>query len=91
MVSHGHITVDGRKMTIPSYKVEQGDIVSVRQGSRISPLFASLQEQLVTSTAPSWISFDAAKLEGSKRAEPQTAQATDHLFDPVQVLQFYSR
>jgi small subunit ribosomal protein S4 len=91
MVSHGHITINGRKMTIPSYKVEQGDVVSVRQGSRISPLFASLAEQLASSTTPAWITFDVTKLEGSKRAEPQSIQATDYLFDPVQVLQFYSR
>ncbi|MFM2374154.1 MAG: ribosomal protein small subunit ribosomal protein [Candidatus Parcubacteria bacterium] len=91
MVSHGHITVNGRKMTIPSYKVEQGDIISVRAGSRISPLFATLGEQLASSTTPAWITFDAAKLEGSKRAEPQSVIASDHLFDPVQVLQFYSR
>ncbi len=91
MVSHGHITVDARKLTIPSFKVEQGHIISVRAGSRISPLFTSLTEQLATVTAPAWLQFDASKLEGSKRAEPQSVPATDYLFDSVQVLQFYSR
>lgn len=91
MVSHGHITVGAKKMTIPSYKVEKGDVISVREGSKSSPLFTSLAEQLASATTPSWISFDVSKLSGSKTAEPQTAERTDSLFDPVQVLQFYSR
>lgn len=91
MVSHGHITVNGRKLTIPSYKVEQGENISVRAGSRVSPLFTSLAEQLSTVTTPAWLIFDVAKLEGSKRAEPQSVQVSDYLFDTVQVLQYYSR
>jgi small subunit ribosomal protein S4 len=91
MVSHGHITVNARKTTIPSYKVLKGDIISVREGSRTSPLFTTILEQISTVTTPAWISFDVAKLQGSKHAEPQSVQALDHLFDPVQVLQFYSR
>lgn len=91
MVSHGHITINGRKMTIPSYKVEKGDIISIREGSRISPLFSNLKEQLSDSTTPAWISFDVGNLSGSKKAEPQSVAQTDYLFDPVQVLQYYSR
>jgi len=91
MVSHGHITVNGTKMTIPSYKVTKGDIISVREGSKTSPLFTTLLEQQNTTATPSWLTFDITKLSGSKTAEPQSVQATDALFDPVQVLQFYSR
>ena len=91
MVSHGHITVNARKLTIPSHKVEKGDIVSVREGSKASPLFTTILAELSTVTAPAWITFDVAQLSGSKKAEPQSVQTTDYLFDPVQVLQFYSR
>jgi small subunit ribosomal protein S4 len=91
MVSHGHITVNSRKSTVPSYKVLSGDVIAVREGSRNSLLFTSLAEQLQGSTHPAWISFDVSKLTGSKNAEPQSVQTSDHLFDPVQVLQFYSR
>lgn len=91
MVSHGHITVEGRKLTIPSFEVTSGTTVSVREGSRISPLFTSLAEQLATQTTPSWLMFDVATLTGKKHAEPQSQGSSEHLFDPIQVLQFYSR
>ena len=91
MVSHGHITVEGRKLTIPSFEVTSGTTVSVREGSRISPLFASLKEQLATQTTPSWLMFDVTTLTGKKHAEPQSQGSSDYLFDPIQVLQFYSR
>jgi small subunit ribosomal protein S4 len=91
MVSHGHITVNGTKMTIPSYKVLKGDTISVREGSKTSPLFTALVEQPNATATPAWLTFDLTKLSGSKTAEPQSLQTTDALFDPVQVLQFYSR
>lgn len=91
IVSHGHITVNGRKNTVPSHKVTKGDMISVREGSKNSPLFTNRTEEIAGSTAPSWISFDASKLAGTKSAEPQSVKASDFLFDPIQVLQFYSR
>jgi small subunit ribosomal protein S4 len=91
MVSHGHITVNGVKSTIPSYKVVKGDIISVREGSKSSPLFTLRAEEIAGTTTPNWLSFDPSKLTGTKSAEPQSVQTPDFLFDPVQVLQFYSR
>lgn len=90
MVSHGHIVVNGRRLTIPSYEVKFKDSVTVREGSKLSPLFTTLLEKLSDTTTPSWLVFDVQKLTGSKTAEPEY-DATSYLFDPVQVLQFYSR
>lgn len=41
-VNHGHITVNGRKATIPSMRLKPGDVVSVRERSRTSPLFSDV-------------------------------------------------
>lgn len=90
MVSHGHILVNGKKTTIPSYEVKVSDVISVRDGSKESPLFSTLEQQLTDATVPAWLRFDAKALSGSKTAEPQT-HVTEFLFDPVQVLEFYSR
>ncbi len=91
MVSHGHIVVNGVKTTIPSYKVVKGDVISVRENSKQSPLFSNLTEQLAGATVPGWLSFDAKALSGTKTAEPQSVTTVDSMFDPIQVLQFYSR
>lgn len=90
MVSHGHITVDGRKVTIPSYKVSKGMKIAVRMGSRESVLFLNKKDELRDRKNPSWISFDEKSLEGEIKAKP-SVDATELLFDVSSVLEFYSR
>lgn len=89
LVSHGHIMVNGRRVTIPSYATKTGDVVSVRKESSASPLFASLGEEPGASS-PSWLTVDASKKEGVVKQAP-AVDTGELLFDPVVVLQFYSR
>ncbi len=90
MASHGHLLVNGRRLNIPSYEVKTGDIISVREGSRESVLFAGLSEQNEGGVVPAWLSFDIKKLSGEKKAEP-TYEPTETLFDLELVLEYYSR
>jgi small subunit ribosomal protein S4 len=90
MASHGHLTVNGRKMTIPSHKVKVGDVIAVREGSRSSALFDTLKETHESAGVPAWLSFDVKALEGKMLAEP-TYEPSETLFDPAQVLEYYSR
>lgn len=90
MVSHGHITVNGRRLNIPSYKVRVGDIIAVREGSKQSPLFTNITEALATYRSPAWLALDMKTLSGSVKAVP-AYEPTETLFDPQQVLEFYSR
>ncbi len=90
MVSHGHITVNGKKMTVPSYKVASKDAISVRGGSQSSPMFLNFAETFVHTTVPAWLSMDAKKLEGTVTGAPQY-NPTETMFDPNQVFEFYSR
>src|SRR3989344_4607185 len=53
MVSHGHITLNGKRVTIPSIQVREGDIVAVRAGSAKKPLFETLSEKIKDLTTPS--------------------------------------
>jgi len=90
MVSHGHITVNGTKVTIPSYKLSMGDVIGIRKGSLEKPLFASFDERFKSITVPAWLSFDAgaktATVQGMPKMEP-----TGTLFDLGAVVEFYSR
>ncbi len=90
MVSHGHITVNGRKITVPSYEVKVGDRLSIREGSQRKALFAKLDEQLKETKSPVWLTVDADKKEITVAGEP-TADMTDLLFDVRAVLEFYTR
>lgn len=90
MAAHGHFVVNGKKMTIPSHKVKVGDVVTVREGSKTSALFENLTETHEKAGVPAWLSFDVKKLEGKMLAEP-TYEPSETLFDPQQVLEYYSR
>lgn len=89
LVSHGHITVNGKRMTIPSHKVRVGDVISVREGSKQTGPFVDIAEKHEGSI-PAWLKLDIKKLEASKVAEPTYVPA-ETLFDPEQVLEYYSR
>ncbi len=90
IVSHGHVTVNGRRLNIPSYCVRIGDKISIRTESKQSPLFVTLGEDLASHTAPQWLIMNAKELTGEKKAEPRY-EPTEYLFDAQQVLEYYSR
>ena len=90
MVSHGHVVVNGKKLNVPSHKVRVGDVITVREGSRQSVMFTNLAETHDVVSVPTWLSFDAKKLEGTVKGAPQY-NPTETLFDPEQVMEFYSR
>jgi small subunit ribosomal protein S4 len=90
VVSHGHIFVNGKRLGIPSYRVQVGDVISVREGSKQSGLFTNLAEKHEATSVPTWLSMDVKKLEGKVAGAPVYNPA-EALFDPEQVMEFYSR
>jgi small subunit ribosomal protein S4 len=90
IASHGHICVNGRKMTIPSHQVKVGDVLSIREGSRQTGLFVDLAEKHEAVGMPAWVTFDPKKMEGTMKSAA-VYNATESLFDPEQVMEYYSR
>ena len=90
MVSHGHILVNDRKMTIPSYRVSIGDTIRIKETSLNKGLSVNLDERLKTVNVPVWLSLDVTKKEGAIAKKP-ILEGNDLLFDIQSVLEFYSR
>ncbi|MEI6528262.1 MAG: 30S ribosomal protein S4 [bacterium] len=90
MVAHGHFTVNGTRVTIPSYSVKIGDKIAIRDGSKAKTLFTGLDEKLKTYNWPSWLALDIAKKECKVQGLPKLAP-TEVIFDGAAVLNFYSR
>jgi len=90
LVSHGHITVNGRKVTVPSYKLKKDDIIGVREGSKSRKVFEDLDKRLEKSSSPAWMLADPSKLEGKMVALPSATKA-EIPFDLAGVIEFYSR
>lgn len=90
MVSHGHILINGKKITIPSQNVEKGDVIRIRDGSMKKPLFATLDEKIKASQLPNWIAFKADRKDWEIIGSPKFV-STGAMFDLQAVLEFYSR
>lgn len=88
--SHGHTMVNGRRVTVPSIILEQGDTVSIRQGSSQSPLFAEVAERMKTVTVPAWLEVNAESREAKVVGEPVYA-AGENVFDLGVVIEYYNR
>lgn len=69
LVRHGHYTVNGRRVDIPSFLVRQGDVVAVKEGSKTSPRIKEIITNL-DRTPPKWLSIDANAAAGTVEALP---------------------
>ncbi len=88
MVSHGHITVNGKKNTVASHRVRTNDVIAVRPGSSKSVLFADMKKKMEEYTSPNWLTFNVDTLSGIAKGVPKE---TEGYLDLTTVLEFYSR
>ncbi len=90
LVSHGHVTVNGRRLTIPSHAVQIDDVVGVRPESRGSALFANRAEQMAEQKTPHWMKMEQDGLTFKITAAPNVTEV-ESPFSPAVIIQFYSR
>ncbi len=88
MVTHGHITVDGKKVNIPSYRTKVGQTFSVKEASKKGKLFAEMSEKLAKMELPAWLGVEPKILVG-KVLNPPTVENPN--FDAKSIVEFYSR
>lgn len=92
-VSHGHILVNGRKVTIPTYQVKKGDEIEIRPQSRKSGLFEDLGKRLEKHEVPDWLELDKKSEKGVVLDKPlKDSDSMDSFsFDINMVGEFYNR
>lgn len=92
IVSHGHITVNGRKTTIPSFQISLGDVIKVREGSMKSKYFSTLAPQWIKKyEAPKWIELDRDALTAKIVGLPTIQDSGLEGKDIQSLIEFYSR
>jgi small subunit ribosomal protein S4 len=89
MVSHGHFVVNGKRTTVPSYAVRVGDVVTAREGSKKSVLFANIEKKLENYSVPKWLKFDGKTLTATVDGMP--ALESGGAFNLNTVFEYYSR
>lgn len=90
MAAHGHLTVNGRKVRIPSYALSVGDKVGVREGSKEHGVLVGFAGRAAERSLPSWLTFDVSQMEGAVVERP-TVTSADPAGDLGAVLSFYTR
>lgn len=88
LATHGHITVNGKKLDVPSYLVKKGDVLAIREGSKAKPVFADLSDRLAAAKAPAWLDVNAKDAVITIKGEAKNPEA---FFNFQAVIEFYSR
>ena len=71
LVRHGHVHVDGRKVNIPSYEVDIGEEIAIRESSRKLPILEQAKDFASHQNAPNWLSIDRDNYQGRVVALPK--------------------
>ena len=90
LVRHGHFTVNGRRVNIPSYLVRVGDQIAVKESSKKAPKFEEISELAAHKTVPAWLEMDKEALVGKVIALPER----EDIDVPIQehlIVELYSR
>lgn len=88
LVNHGHITVDGKRVDIPSYEVEPGQVISLRERSKDLQIVKEALEAVVGRVP--FVNFDENKMEGTLVRLPDREEL-DANIDEALVVEFYNR
>ena len=90
LVSHGHFTVNGKKINVPSFQVTQYDIIDVRDRSKKMEWFEDAQDRLVDAVVPAWLQVVPDTLRILVHQLPERAQIDIPLQEQL-IVEFYSK
>ncbi len=89
-VRHGHITVNGKRVDIPSFRVRPGDLVAVAPKAREMLVIKSALISNERSAVPAWLEVDIEKLQGSVLTLPQRDQIDSDIREQL-IVELYSK
>jgi small subunit ribosomal protein S4 len=90
LVRHGHFAVNGRRVTIPSYRVRQGDAISLTSRGSKPARIAGALETLEARTVPSWLEIDKDSRTGQVTGNPVREELTLPIQEQL-IVELYSR
>ena len=90
LVLHGHFTVNGKKVTIPSLLVKPGDVIAVKESSREKAKIKELAETVESAVKPKWLDVSAANLTAKVVAMP-AREDIDFEINEQLIVELYSK
>ncbi len=77
LVSHGHVLVNGKRVTIASFRVKEGDVISIQEKSKKLEVIQEAVKEAAKNGISAWLELDAAELKGSLKYIPKRSEVTD--------------
>ena len=90
LVRHGHFTINGKKVDIPSYLVKPGETIAIKDSSRQSDKFKAVLEANSARPVPKWLDVDAQNAQ-AKVVEMPTREEIDLEVDETLIVELYSK
>ncbi len=90
LVRHKHFTVNGKNLDIPSYLVNIGDLVEVKENSRKTPGILEAMETVVRREIPGWLEVDASNYRGTVKTFPAREELTMPINEQL-IVELYSK
>ena len=90
LVVHGHFTINGNKVDIPSYLVKAGDVISIKEKSRASEKFKAILDGNAGRPVPKWLDKNDKTIEGKVVSLP-TRQEIDFVGEEHLIVEYYSK
>ncbi len=91
LVNHGHVRVNGKRVNIPSYLVEEGDVIELTERAKTIPMVIETQQR-PERDVPDYLQLDPKKLKGTFLRVPKLADVPYPVqMEPNLVIEFYSR
>ncbi len=90
LVNHGHFTVNGRTVNIPSYIVKQGDVIEIKENSRGKDFFKISMEFAKQKGTQEWLEIEPDKFRGSIKRLPSREEMPQDIKENL-IVEFYSR
>jgi small subunit ribosomal protein S4 len=88
IVNHGHITVNGHSVNIPSYQVKVGDIISIKDNKRENEMFKELKGAQIV--MPKWVTFDFDNFVGKILQNPERSDIDANMNEQL-IVELYSK
>lgn len=88
LVNHGHVTVNGKKVDIPSFRVKTGDVIGLRENSRNLVVVKDALDN--RAYLPAYLSFNESTLEGTFTRLPERSELPAEIAEQL-IVEFYSR
>lgn len=88
VVNHGHITVNGKTVDIPSYQVKPGDVIAVKENKKENALFKELRGAKIV--MPKWVEFDTENFTGKILDNPKREDIDLNINEQL-IIELYSK